>query len=76
MGGEAGQHRQHEAAGGGGGIELLRHAAHADSVLLQLGDGIENEPGVAAQAVQFEDQQLIELVELGIFGHAVRQCDR
>ena len=31
------------------------------------GDGIENEPGIAAQAVQFEDQQLIELVQLGIF---------
>ena len=45
-------------------------------MLLQLGDGIENEPGVAAQAVQFEDQQLIELVQMGILEQASAQRTR
>ena len=47
--GKAGQHGQHQAARGGGGIELLRHAADADAVFLEFGDRVQNQPGFSAQ---------------------------
>jgi hypothetical protein len=36
MGGEAGQQGEHESAGGGGGIELLRHAADAHAFFVNF----------------------------------------
>jgi hypothetical protein len=43
VGGEAGQHGQHQPASCRGGIELLRHAAHPDAVLLQLRYSIQDQ---------------------------------
>ncbi len=70
MGGETRQHRQHQAPGCGGGIELLRHAANSDAVLLQFCYSIQDQACVSPEAVQLENEELIEFVLSGIFQQA------
>jgi hypothetical protein len=53
---------EHEAATGGGGIELLSEAFDAHATTFQLGDGFQVEAGIAAQAIQAIDQEVIEAV--------------
>ena len=66
MGGEAGEHRQHQPARCRGRIELFGHAANPHAVLFQLRNGIQDQAGVAAEPVQLVNKELIEFPAAGV----------
>jgi hypothetical protein len=66
VGGKAGQQREHEAAAGGGGIEVLGEALDAHAMLFQFGDGLQGEARSAAEPIQAKDEELIEAVQAGV----------
>jgi hypothetical protein len=54
---ELGQGREHvedELAAGGGGVDCLLEAAEPDAALGQAGDGVDQMPQGAAEAVEFQ----------------------
>jgi hypothetical protein len=62
--GEAGLHRQHEAAGRDAGVELLGHGANPNARFFRLGHGVQDQPGLASEPVELADEELIELQHL------------
>jgi hypothetical protein len=49
-----------------GGVELLAQTLDAHATAFHFGDGFQGEAGIAAQAVQAIDQELIEAVQAGV----------
>jgi hypothetical protein len=49
---------EHQLAAWGGGVDLLLQAAEPDPAVGQAGDGVDQVPQRAAQAVQLPDDQV------------------
>jgi hypothetical protein len=72
--GQGGEHVEDELAARGGGVDRLLEAAEPDPTVGQSGDGIDQVPEGAAEAVQFPDDQGVagpQLVEELLEGGAV-----
>jgi hypothetical protein len=61
---QGGEHAQDELAAGGGGVDRLLQAAEPDAAVGRAGDGVDQVPKGAAQAVQFPDDQGVTGPEL------------
>ena len=61
---------QHQLAGRRSGIEFLGHATHTHIAFFEFVDRVQDLPSVSAQAIQFVDQDLIDLLETGVAEHA------
>ena len=59
----------------------MRHTAEADAELLEFGDGVQDQSGLAPEPVDLVNQELIELAEPGVsenmaaVGEACRRKD-
>jgi hypothetical protein len=62
--GQGGEHVEHELAAGGGGVDGLLEAAEADAAVGQAGDGVDQVPQGAAQAIQLPDDKGVAGAEL------------